>query len=572
MRNGTTNRATGAGAGARAGGFTLVELLVAIGAVSIVAVGLAAIFQTITRTVTGGQRVSALTQYAATLETQLRDDFARMTREGFLVIRHQATTSPSGVAGMPAPGEQLPVLVHREDSNPRVRRVDEIMFIAQGDFRTAREPLNPEMVARSTYASIYYGHGLRPIQDNDPLRLRPNFNEDNARARAPWLGERSPTPGDVYPSQYAADWTLLRKATLLVQPGTSRQPVPGTGWPAGLTPRRDNVRDSDNQIMLQPAASSLFRRWSSFVHVRPVDVVRWDPPANRPPMLSSGLVDIATADPTELRAVVQSCNLWPEEVTRRADLFPPVGQPSPINGEFEQVQGDRRELNRMHAWMRNALPAQSSMKPQFDNSSGRWLDMPNAAEPAGARVRFEEYPPDYLGVITDNWPNAAFRGSRRADQTMLTQSRFVPRCSEFIVEWSFGETENLGNGVTRVKWYGTSEVQGGRIAFRRYDQRLYRPFEGRGGFAASHVVDPDLVYSSAIPQVGDPLTACFGWIDPTYRPPTAQQQQADPNAPQSVPWAWPKMVRITIAIVDDKDPSIEERLQFVLETPGTPAP
>ena len=75
--------------GRRGAGFTLVEMLVAIGAVALVSVGLAAIFQTVGRTVTTGKRVSQLTQQAAILESQMREDFAKMTRDGFLVIRHQ---------------------------------------------------------------------------------------------------------------------------------------------------------------------------------------------------------------------------------------------------------------------------------------------------------------------------------------------------------------------------------------------------------------------------------------------------------------------------------------------------
>ena len=42
-------------------GFTLIEVIISIGAVAIVSVGLAAIFQTIGATVTQGQKVSALT-------------------------------------------------------------------------------------------------------------------------------------------------------------------------------------------------------------------------------------------------------------------------------------------------------------------------------------------------------------------------------------------------------------------------------------------------------------------------------------------------------------------------------
>src|SRR5262252_2906544 len=70
-------------------GFTLMEIVVAVGAVALVAVGLASIFDTVGKTVTGGKRASNLNTYAGLLEAQLRADFAAMTRDGFLVIRQQ---------------------------------------------------------------------------------------------------------------------------------------------------------------------------------------------------------------------------------------------------------------------------------------------------------------------------------------------------------------------------------------------------------------------------------------------------------------------------------------------------
>lgn len=110
-------------------GFTLVEVLVAVGAVALVAVGMAAIFDSVGKTVTGGRRVSALTAYATILEQQMRRDFDAMTRDGFLVIRQQYTNDGT---------RQLRVPAHADDLAPRVRRIDEVVFFAQGDYSTAR--------------------------------------------------------------------------------------------------------------------------------------------------------------------------------------------------------------------------------------------------------------------------------------------------------------------------------------------------------------------------------------------------------------------------------------------------
>jgi prepilin-type N-terminal cleavage/methylation domain-containing protein len=68
-------------------GFTLLEILVALGAVVVVAVGLASIFRSVGETVSAGRRLSRINQVSKLLEQQLRSDFGRMTRDGFLAIR-----------------------------------------------------------------------------------------------------------------------------------------------------------------------------------------------------------------------------------------------------------------------------------------------------------------------------------------------------------------------------------------------------------------------------------------------------------------------------------------------------
>lgn len=119
-------------AGSTVKAFTLVEMLVAVGAVALVSVGLAAVFQTVGRTVTTGKRISALTQQAAVLESQMRQDFKNMTRDGFLVIRHQFTmrgtnNGPTLTQTTRFVGDPLPA---------RPRRIDEILFFANGEYRT----------------------------------------------------------------------------------------------------------------------------------------------------------------------------------------------------------------------------------------------------------------------------------------------------------------------------------------------------------------------------------------------------------------------------------------------------
>jgi hypothetical protein len=43
----------------------------------------------------------------------------------------------------------------------------------------------------------------------------------------------------------------------------------------------------------------------------------------------------------------------------------------------------------------------------------------------------------------------------RADQLMLSGSTLVPHCSEFIVEWSFGQVDDKGQTI----WFGLDHLQ-----------------------------------------------------------------------------------------------------------------
>jgi len=65
-----------------------------------------------------------------------------------------------------------------------------------------------------------------------------------------------------------------------------------------------------------------------------------------------------------------------------------------------------------------------------------------------ARVRYEPAAPDLHTAFGQ--PSAVERAIRLADQQMLASSTLVPSCSEFIVEFSFGKTDEDG----RLIWHG----------------------------------------------------------------------------------------------------------------------
>ncbi len=546
---------TKAGAMLRAAGsaFTLLEILVAIGAVAIISVGMAAIFQAVGRTVTGAQRVSTMTQYAALIERQLRTDFLNITREGFLVIRNQVATNNAG--------QILDVPQNADDARPKPRRVDEILFFTKHKAETSREPVNAQFIARGSDSMVWYGHGLLPQHRTGQLRdVQPNWNDVNDPALTGWLGQAGS------PNAYASNWSLLRRQTVLAQPVASRQAVPATGWPADLRvfarPQipASPIMDKDCQIACQPAVSSIFRSVARVTYDggnQPNRVhVRWDSPSpgetppHGTPRVSSGMIDVATSDFGEIRSLIQTCDQTPAQIESR-DYFSRPGD-NPVIGNWSA--GNIPAIDRMHAWMRDALPTQSDMSASAPGS---------ANDPKGARMRYEDYPPDFLTTVTASNGGESALSSRRADQMMLAGSKFVPRCTQFAVEWSFAET----NAAGEVTWIGSPvfDLQGRFTRFTQYGGN-YIPYPGvKTTNGLDFKVERRVVYSPAIPSPSASQTVCFGYVDPSYRP-----QTNNVAMPPSVPWAWPRMVRVTITIADERDPTVEETFQWQFDLPRPP--
>jgi hypothetical protein len=582
-------------------GFTLAETLVAIGAVAVISVGLASIFQSVGKTLTAGKRVSAFTQYATLVERQMRDDFERMTRQGFLVIHHKYAVNPAGV--------RIDVIPYEGATTASLRRIDEILFFATGDFASAREPMAPGAIARSGNAAIYYGHGARwPITfgaayEFPEVNTAPPAYPQLTLGYAPSFG----TPADEYPNQHATSWTLLRHVTLLsplASTDTRYAPSGAFGYPANS----NFLADQDLQVALQPASSSLFRVLSRYFPggtggptipggMRPLRDATGAGLFGTRGERHSGLVDIATTDLSETRSLSQTLNrgdksaqLRPEGVGSPADFTNfrttqiaddtanPIARPGGFNLIAELTQAgiqsgsgpEADSLSNIHAWMREAFPA---------NSFGDLSSGPD--DEAHIRTRYEPEPPKYF--VAASLTNELERTYRRADQLMLTSAVFVPRCSEFIVEWSLGQTDPFG----RTIWYGGREPLGALDeTIRLYPgsppnvtdpDAWYKPFgylglEAPG--ASGHTLSPYLIYdfdsiddyakTTALAQA----TAHFGYVDPTW-PGAGSLSDGEPP---TLAWPWPKLIRVTMTLADPTDPSVEETFQFVFEVPADPKP
>lgn len=643
--------------GASRRGFTLIEILIAVGALGLIAVGISQVFRATGDTVRAGRRISNLNAYAALIERQLRDDFAAMTRDGFLLIRHERVwldnqRATSIVDARPT-GPGVP-LVQGHNASRRPRRADEIVFFATGDYVTKRPPVILDRVARAPAARIYIGHGMRrdpkgatyaaPVLLSDDNTTGPPATTDLPHALGITRGPNQPPA----PNEEAATWTLLRHVTLLAPPSWAK--VDGTA--SGITGAgASRLLDGRWQIAGQPAVPSVFRafngnddgtglyntsdyapRSSEVIHEGLVNL------DDVGPGFGSGAIDIAATDLAEIRALIHAATTINDPQTgwrggQPGDLDAPgaVAMQDTLNGYWPTSVphmplvlngfGQNTPVAIIHAWMREALPVNSDA-PRTGPRPDR-----------GGRMRYEPTPPNPLciDVGTANFTdpnsvaNALRREMERADQLMLSAHNFVPGCSEFIVEWSWGDTYPVGTTDPRagqIVWHGlergvdlngngnydqpaeqvaaayiyNAETQSG---IRPYRQRFLRKDGSLGHrWVQGRMINTNEDFDD-YPGTGpdDNISySYFGYIDPTYRPaahpdnPNATPPIPNPgllvdngtqgvwepnlgdvlNDPETIPWPWPKLIRITMSLVDPSEPTVEQTYQFIFELPGDP--
>ncbi|MGH7243379.1 MAG: PulJ/GspJ family protein [Phycisphaerales bacterium] len=693
-------------AGTASRAFTLVEMLVAVGAVALVSVGLAAVFQTVGRTVTTGKRVSALTQQAAILESQMREDFKHMSREGFLVIRNQFTLG--GLIN-----NAQPISASRYAGDPltaRPRRVDELLFFANGDYQTAREDLIPGRTAKGRAARIYYGHGQKafvqtPQQQQafgtDMKYLNPTFMDFFLQTN-PNTNTRLGDPAPLNPNRYASSWNLIRQAMVLARPTT----VSDGGWPAdrprpywysapsevanNASALNTLTSDSTFQIAGQPAVSSIFRTINemfpladNLTHAKQSSAFTMFWPIAQGGVTtvrnSSGVVDIAATDLDEIALIVNGSVYSPGEkggvdsfvgrygpyamveaplpLTNGPWLIDPATDKSFVDPDFTTkllVQDEKMpntgkfaipfyassfvvapkfdtkdSLNttaaRMQAWMLNAMPVPSGYAPTVWNQDSTRFGVgvvDGTANRLGFRVRCEDDLPDIRGTM--DTPDNRSVQTMRNNLLAVGLAKIAPHCSEFVVEWSFGQTfpmnavakDEFGNDVRgQTIWYGrtlggyetdtktqyqiSNSPGAANPQVYRYDpganysaingkfndlgRRIvaptpspeYKPFKGSPEFAGISIIDDYVVPHWLTHGVvkwslngfdQSSLVSYFGYFDPTYKPTDLTTQ------PPSMPWAWPKMIRVTFTLADASDPSIEQTFQYVFDLPPDPKP
>ncbi len=612
-------------------GFTVVEMIVTVGILVVVSAGIATIFSSIGETVSKGRKLSELNRFAARMERVMRDDFESMTRDGFLVIVNKNANFGQDVQLYRGEKADIDVDLFPGFSDTfssvnqggRIRRSDEIMFFTKGDYETARRAISSDMIATSQEAAIYYGHGQkrRPqITASDPS---PGSTDNLFFNPQPWdnnfdsmidtrLGVQ--TLGQINPNEFARDWSLLRHVTLLVNPIGSGQQVPSELYGLDQTDVADRpyLLDSPRQVSLQPAGRSIFTSLSgssgSEFH-RWLHDLSWTGPVPFDPYphyRSSGLVDIVTEDLATIRNTLQALPIsaaptdyfnYSPSAPQPGGLVPVIVNRDDFNDMYwgdlvnspkphDSLSLDLGKQSNSGGWSAfNATHATRIRQWMIDALPSRWDLSTNPPEFIGG-VRYEDIPTRIMyperGSTQDPFPGGdqgdIARAYAEANQEMLGASVFVPRCTEFVVEWSYGfvnQNLNAGqNGFKELIWYGldryTDSNNDGKID--RADKRAAFPYSmrlpGQAGDdpvtmgKRSQGVNGDLVVGFDRPSVGGgaaPLSpdqveiATFGF-------------STDPGEVGAI-WRWPRFVRVTMTLGDPTDREIEETYQVVFELP-----
>ena len=229
------------------GAFTLTELLVSIVVLLVVILAVGRIFGTASTVVKNGEANADILQETSAVEQLIRNDLARISDEGFLII--QCIGVRNDVMASLGGGSLL------DPTKPagHIFRCDQMAFVAD-DLAISRQTQTMGAFTESaigtyggetsptpqaTSSIIYYGHGIQfPFlpknlgltADVDPSYniqpwFRPSPSNTSARVELQRWPQGTPLPGQYNGSQPdASDWTLARQETLIAddRQGNSR--------------------------------------------------------------------------------------------------------------------------------------------------------------------------------------------------------------------------------------------------------------------------------------------------------------------------------------------------------------
>lgn len=477
----------------RRAGFTLTELLVAIGVVSILTVAVGQLFRSISGVVGAGVATSQIDQLARSIERQMRDDFKALNRmapeETFIAIRMREIGDRTRDMDADDPNE-VPLYLKQEDrdfdqqndltpyevvsptlrSRAITRRVDDMVFLAPASTGTEYPSFQLDQVknsanfdesdlkltASSPFARIYIGHALRPAPDldfeYDPDD--PTVRQTPTRFLIPDgdFGSRRPDNNrfaDISPAninngrvaglnEFAGEWMLARQAALLFGGTAAGVTPPSVSRGVSVAPIGNGrefapfIRDAESFARMGSGTPSDNGAGVALNQVASDDEIAnrlFDPEYPEPRMLGWGRTDIIAQDITDVKRWIEG-----QDPTPAGASTPILGDAGAYSTGYFNATSTAPATGNDHPdyqlWARvDQSVAESAANVLRENLRG----LRSAVAGCFVRPQQTATPP----AIERRPPDQTFQ---TGDALMDTHAVLAARCSNFEIAWSDGST------------------------------------------------------------------------------------------------------------------------------------
>ena len=443
-------------------GFTLTEVLVAVGVLLAIVLVTGRIFKITTDVTAAGEATIDIMQEAAAIEKRIRSDIATMTHNGFLVIHGVGVPNSINIQTWEDSGQigPKPPLLNPTLAFDATIRCDQLAFFREGadsaqgwnDFASGGNlPAYPN--AQALHSMIYYGHGIQlpelgpfippgagapvglghdPYDTNGDGRLSPReltpWRYDNpALDESQWLQTidtdyssgvgsifSQQTPSSNTHPQYvnatqpdARQWILARQQVLLADDD------------------KDFPGDQSKRQYLQNVPSAM----SIFPHDARLDGSNSIGDANiDPPLLAYGRVDLAACPLDEVRELLRVSRDYADptgnSLRRCAHPYDAYSQQDADPDEDGILDMELRDINE---------PVSMFGDPSLPNNT--YLDQRFFMKDVVTWPRVERTPPS----------------NEKPDQ-ILAYNMLGSACSSFIVEWTWIEGAGEATVPSRSSW------------------------------------------------------------------------------------------------------------------------